>query len=48
MSDTQVIQIKNHIELKKYLKKNLVSDELIIGMGAGLISKWMGELKRYL
>ena len=47
MSDTQVIQIKNHIELLKYLK-NLVSDELIIGMGAGLISKWMGELKRYL
>ena len=27
------------------LKKNLISNEIIIGMGAGLISKWMNELK---
>ena len=27
------------------LKKNLINDEIIIGMGAGIISKWMRELK---
>ena len=40
-SKTQVIIVKNEIELSKYLKKNLISDEIIIGMGAGVISKWM-------
>ncbi len=44
-SKTQVIIVKNEIELSKYLKKNLISDEIIIGMGAGLISKWMTGLK---
>ncbi len=44
-SNTQVIIAKNEIELCKYLKKNLINDEIIIGMGAGLISKWIGELK---
>ena len=44
-SNTQVIIIKNEIELSKYLKKNLISDEIIIGMGAGIISKWMAGLK---
>jgi len=44
-SKTQVIIIKNKIELLKYFKKNLISNEIIIGMGAGLISKWMRELK---
>ena len=28
-----------------YFKKNLISDEIIIGMGAGSISKWMRDLK---
>jgi UDP-N-acetylmuramate--alanine ligase len=46
-SKTQVILVKNEIELSKYLKKNLISDEIIIGMGAGAISKWMAGL-RYL
>jgi UDP-N-acetylmuramate--alanine ligase len=45
MSQTQVILIKNHNELEKYFKKNLKKNELIIGMGAGLISKWMRGLK---
>ena len=45
MSNTQVIMAKNQNELSQYLKKNLIKDELIIGMGAGLISKWMAELK---
>ena len=30
---------------RKILKKNLIRDEIIIGMGAGIISKWMRELK---
>jgi len=44
-SNTQVILVNNEIELCNFLKKNLISNELIIGMGAGLISKWMGGLK---
>ncbi len=44
-SNTQVIIIRNEIDLSKYLRKNLINDEIIIGMGAGLISKWMHDLK---
>jgi len=44
-SKTQVIIVKNEIELSKYFKKNLIKDEIVIGMGAGIISKWMKELK---
>ncbi len=44
-SNTQVILVRNEIELSKYLKKNLISDEIIIGMGAGAISRWMAGLK---
>ena len=44
-SNTQVVIVKNEIELCKYLKKNLINNELIIGMGAGTISKWMTGLK---
>ena len=44
-SKTKVIIVKNMVELSKYLKKNLISDEIIIGMGAGTISKWMSDLK---
>ena len=44
-SNTQVIIIKNEIELSRYFKKNLINDEIIIGMGAGTISKWMASLK---
>ena len=44
-SNTQVIIVKDEIELSKYLKKNLISDEIIIGMGAGKISKWMAGLR---
>ena len=34
--------------LTKYLRKNLIKDEIVIGMGAGSISKWMYNLKNYL
>ena len=44
-SKTQVIIVKNEIELSKYFKKNLINNEIIIGMGAGVISKWMTGLK---
>ena len=44
-SKTQVIIVKNEIELSKYFKKNLISNEIIIGMGAGAISKWIAGLK---
>ncbi len=47
-SKTQVIIIKNELELCKFLKKNLIKDEIIIGMGAGAISKWMANLKNTL
>ena len=47
-SNTQVIIVKDQIELSKYLKKNLISNEIIIGMGAGIISKWMSGLKNLL
>jgi UDP-N-acetylmuramate--alanine ligase len=44
-SKTQVILVKNELELSHYFKKNLISNEIIIGMGAGVISKWMNGLK---
>ena len=44
-SNTQVIIVKNELELVRFFKKNLISDEIIIGMGAGSISKWMAGLK---
>ena len=44
-SKTQVIIIKSENELSNFLKKNLISNEIVIGMGAGLISKWMSGLK---
>jgi UDP-N-acetylmuramate--alanine ligase len=44
-SNTQVIFVKNERDIAKYFKKNLISNEIIIGMGAGLISKWMSNIK---
>ena len=43
-SKTQVININNSIELKKYFQKNLFEDEMIICMGAGSISSWIKEI----
>ena len=45
MSKTEVILINNQIQLGKFLKKNLIKNEIVIGMGAGIISKWMNDLK---
>ena len=44
-SKTQTVLVINQKELLNYFKKNLISDEIIIGMGAGSISQWMRELK---
>jgi len=47
-SNTHVIIIKDKIDLCNYLKKNLNHNEIIIGMGAGMISKWIMDLKHLL
>ena len=44
-SKTQVIIIKDQRELSNFFKKNLISNEIVIGMGAGLISQWMRDLR---
>ena len=44
-SKVQVILIKDSFDLLKLLQKNLISDEIVIGMGAGNITNWMRELK---
>ena len=43
-SKVQVINIKNQIDLKQYIKKNLIDDEMVICMGAGSISNWIREI----
>ncbi len=43
-SKVQVITIKNEQDLKKFFLKNLISNELVICMGAGSISKWIREM----
>ena len=47
-SKTQVVNISEENDLIKFLQKNLINDEIIIGMGAGTISKWMRGLKEKL
>ena len=47
-SKTQVILIQCENDLKKYFSKNLINNEIVIGMGAGSISKWMYNLKKIL
>jgi len=39
-----VININNQLDLKNYLKKNLISNEIVISMGAGSISNWIREI----
>ena len=47
-SDVLVIMINNEDELKKYFKKNLTKNEIVIGMGAGSITNWMRGLTKIL
>ena len=44
-SNVEVIVIKNEKDFKNFFKKNLIKNEIIIGMGAGSISNWMRNLK---
>ncbi len=44
-SKTRVIIVKNEKQFTNFFKNNLTSNEIVIGMGAGLISQWMRELK---
>ncbi len=44
-SDVQVVIVYSQKELNKFLRKNLLDNELVIGMGAGSITKWMREIK---
>ena len=44
-SKKQTVLVKSEIELANFLKKNLITDEIIIGMGAGIISKWIRNLQ---
>ena len=43
-SNVQVFLINNQKELAKFLKQNLNSENIVIGMGAGSISSWIKEL----
>jgi UDP-N-acetylmuramate--alanine ligase len=43
-SKVQVIIIKNEVDLRKFFIKNLLSDEIVICLGAGSISKWIREM----
>ena len=43
-SQTQLVNVNNQKELKNYFKKNLISDEIVICMGAGSISSWIKEI----
>ncbi len=43
-SKTQVVNIKNQIDLKNYFNKNLLRNEMIICMGAGSITNWIREI----
>ncbi len=47
-SFVEVIIIKNEQDFKNFFKKNLIKNEIIIGMGAGSISNWMRNLKQSL
>ena len=39
--------INNEKELEKYVKNNIYGDKIVIGMGAGTISKWMRDLPKF-
>ncbi len=45
LSQNQVVLVKDEIDLKRFFQKNLLSDEIVVGMGAGSISNWIRNLK---
>ena len=44
-SKVQVINGENENDICNYFKKNLKDSEIVIGMGAGSISKWINNFK---
>ena len=47
-SKVQVINIETLIDLNNYFKKNLMSNEIVVCMGAGSISNWIREIGKTL
>jgi len=45
-SNVKLIMIKNELDLLKYIKKNLFSNELVVCMGAGSISNWIRNISK--
>ena len=45
-SKVDVILVKDEETFRNFFKKNLIKNEIIIGMGAGSISNWMRNLKK--
>ena len=43
-SNVQVLNIKDQYDLKKFIKKNLFKNEMLICMGAGSISNWIRNI----
>jgi len=43
-SNVQVINIKNEVDLKNFIKKSLFDNEMVICMGAGSISSWIRKI----
>ena len=47
-SNVKLVIIKDENDLEIYLKKNLLSDEMVICVGAGSISSWIRKIaKKY-
>ena len=47
-SKVQVINIETQKDLNNYFKKNLISNEIVVCMGAGSISNWIREIGKSL
>ena len=47
-SKVRLIFVKDQHQLAKYTKQNIYGKKIVIGMGAGSISNWMRNLKKFL
>ena len=47
-SKVRLIFVKDQYQLAKYTKQNIYGKKIVIGMGAGSISNWMRNLKKFL
>jgi|TARA_Y100000389_G_scaffold8390_1_gene7957 UDP-N-acetylmuramate--alanine ligase len=43
-SNVRLFMVENKIQLAKFLKQNMYGKKIVIGMGAGSISRWIKEL----